>query len=76
MTNTEMLNKVINESGLKLSAIMEQMNINAYETLRAKIENRREFKASEIEKLCEILNLNRDQREAIFFARGAESYSA
>ena len=76
MTNTEMLNKVINDSGLKLSAIMEQMNINAYETLRAKIENRREFKASEIEKLCEILNLNRDQREAIFFARGAESNSA
>lgn len=76
MTNTEMLNKRISDSGLKLSAIMEQMNIKAYETLRAKIENRRDFTASEIEKLSDVLGLDRDQREAIFFAHGVESHSA
>ena len=76
MTNTELLNKVISDSGLKLGAIMEQMDIKAYDTLRAKIENRREFTASEIEKLCKILHLDRDQREAIFFANDVEFYSA
>ena len=76
MTNTGLLNKVISDSGLKLSAIMDQMDIKAYETLRAKIENRREFTASEIEKLCKILHLDRDQREAIFFANDVEYYSA
>lgn len=76
MTNTEMLNQCISDSGLKINAILEKMNIKAYETLRAKIENRREFTASEIEKLCSILGLNMDQREAIFFASDAEYHSA
>ena len=76
MTNTGLLNKLISDSGLKLSAIMEQMDIKAYETLRAKIENRREFTASEIEKLGDILRLDRDQREAVFFAKDVEFYSA
>ena len=76
MTNTALLNKLISDSGLKISAIMEKMDIKAYETLRAKIENRREFTASEIEKLGDILRLDRDQREAVFFAKDVEFYSA
>ena len=76
MVNTGMLNKLIGDSGLKLSAIMEKMNIKAYETLRAKIENRRDFTASEIEKLSAILGLNMEQREEIFFAKDAEYHSA
>jgi len=76
MTNSAKLEEIIRKSGLKRSAIMEQLNITAYETLRAKIENRRDFKVSEIEKLCAVLGLDRDQREAIFFAHNAESHSA
>jgi ferritin-like metal-binding protein YciE len=76
MTNTEMLQRVIDDSGLKRNAILEMMGFKAYSTLREKIENRREFTASEIIKLSEILNLTNDQREAIFFAKVAESYSA
>lgn len=76
MTNTELLKKAINESGIKISAILEKMNIKAYSTLRAKIENKREFTASEIKKLCEILNLNGEQCDAIFFATDAEYHSA
>lgn len=76
MTNTEMLQQAIKESGLKISAILKQTNIKAYSTLRAKIENRSEFTASEITQLCEILNLTNEQREGIFFANDAESYSA
>ena len=76
MTNTKLLQRVIDDSGLKRNAILEMMGFKAYSTLREKIENRREFTASEIIRLCEILNLTNDQREAIFFTKNAESYSA
>ena len=76
MTNTELLKKAIDDSGMKINAILEKMSINSYSTLREKIENKREFKASEIKTLCEILQLDNEQREAIFFANDAESYSA
>ena len=76
MVNSEMLENVIRESGIKRSAILKYTGIKAYSTLRDKINNRTEFMASEIQKLCEILHLDRDQREAIFFANSAELYSA
>ena len=76
MTNTSLLKKAIRKSGLKIRMIMDQLQIKSYSTLRDKIENRREFTASEIMKLCEILNLTAEEREAIFFAYDAESYSA
>ena len=76
MTNTELLQKEIERSGMKINAILRLMNIGSYSTLRAKIENRSEFSASEITRLCEILDLDNDQREAIFFAADAEYHSA
>lgn len=76
MTNSELLKKAIRESGIKRSTIMKLTNIKAYSTLRDKIGNRSEFTASEIQKLCEILHLDNEEREAIFFANDAESYSA
>ena len=72
MTNTALLKKRIRESGLRRAAIMARMGIKSYATLRAKIENESEFTASEINKLCEILALDDDQREAVFFAPVAE----
>ena len=72
MTNTALLEKEVQKSGLLKSAIMRQMDIKSYATLRAKIENDSEFTASEINKLCDILHLDNDQREAIFFAKDAE----
>ncbi len=76
MTNTQLLNKAIEDSGLKIGRILDSMGIKAYATLRDKIENKREFTASEITKLCDILSLDNDQREAIFFAKDAELHSA
>ena len=76
MTNTEELKKAVERSGMKIGAILQSMNIKSYSTLREKIEGKREFTASEIFKLCEILHLDRDQMEEIFFAAGAESHSA
>ena len=76
MTNTALLQQAIDDSGMKINAILSKMNIKAYATLRAKIENEREFTASEMKKLSEILNLSAEQFEAIFFANDAESHSA
>lgn len=72
MTNTALLEQEIKDSGFLKASIMEQMGIKSYATLRAKIENESEFTASEINKLCEILHLDNDRREAIFFANNAE----
>jgi hypothetical protein len=76
MTNTEMLQKAIQDSGMKINAILNKTGIKSYSTLREKVANKREFTASEIMMLCEILNLDGDQREAIFFANNGELHSA
>ncbi len=72
MTNSSMLKEKIQDSGLIKAWILRQLGIKSYATLRAKINNKSNFTASEIDKLCEILNINRSQREAIFFAKSAE----
>ena len=76
MTDTERLKDAIEKSGMKIGAILERMEIKSYSTLRDKIENRQEFKASEIAKLCDILHLDSIQMEEIFFASDAEYHSA
>ena len=72
MTNSSLLEQKIQDSGLRRSWILEQIGIKSYATLRAKIKNESEFTASEIDKLCEILNISKGQRQAIFFAPAAE----
>ena len=76
MTDTDRLNKAIEDSGMKINVILEKMGIKSYATLKAKIENRQEFKASEIAKLCEILHLDADTMNKIFFTVDAEYHSA
>ena len=69
MTNTEMLNEYINASGLKKSYLALRLGIQP-STLTRKINNGQEFKASEIDLLCEILQIGSlKEKEAIFFAR-------
>lgn len=68
MTNTALLNDVIERSGLKRSYIAKTIGLSPY-GLSKKINNETEFKASEINALCEILKIQiPDEREAIFFA--------
>ena len=76
MTDTAKLRKAITDSGLKRSEILKRSGIKAYSTLRDKVDNNREFTASEITKLCDILCLSNEQREAIFFANYGELHSA
>ena len=67
MTDSEALNKVIEHSGLKLTFIARALKLSR-EGFYKKLNNQTEFKASEIVKMQEILNLSNEQRDKIFFA--------
>ena len=67
MTNTPLLESIIDKSGYKRGYIAGRIGISTY-TLSLKVNNRNEFKASEIEALCNILDIDDKDRSAIFFA--------
>lgn len=68
MTNTALLDKYIRDSGLKKSKIAKALGITVF-CLQQKRNNVREFKASEIKKLCELLGIHEGKdKEAIFYA--------
>ena len=68
MTNKDLLEKYIDKSGYKKSFIAKKLGITSYGFL-LKINNKSEFKATEIETLCTLLNISVAERMAIFFAK-------
>lgn len=69
MTDTDLLRERINESGLKLTYIANQLNLSYYGLL-LKIDNKNEFKTSEVKTLCDLLSIkDLEDRERIFFAK-------
>ena len=69
VTNTEMLREAIKKSGLKLEFIAEKLGITRF-SLAKKIENITEFKTSEVQKMCDVLQIEDvNTKEAIFFAK-------
>ena len=75
MTNTDLLLDYIEHSGLKRNYIARMLGITTY-SLAQKIHNIREFKASEIYTLCQVLRITSpDIMEAIFFAKDVDSNS-
>lgn len=66
MTNTKRLRDIIDKSGLKYCFIAKQLGISSY-ALQLKIDNRNEFKVSEVNKLSALLSLSVKERDAIFF---------
>jgi hypothetical protein len=58
----------IEKSGYKISFIAKQLGLTAYGFM-LKVNNKSEFKASEITILCKLLKISAKDREAIFFAR-------
>ena len=66
MTNNNLLLTYIEKSGLKKKAIAKKLGLSAY-GLSLKLQNKREFKASEIQGLSNILGLTAADRENIFF---------
>ena len=68
MTNTVMLEEYIKMSGYKKNFIINALGISRY-GFALKCNNKAEFKASEIETLCNILKISTKDRMAIFFAK-------
>lgn len=69
MTNTKMLQKIIEESGLKINFIADFVGISR-QALWNKINNVSQFNQYEIERLCDILKITSlKTKEAIFFAK-------
>ena len=67
MTNTQLLRDKIEQSGYKLRFIAGKLGIT-YQGFLKKINNESEFKASEIQILYNLLDMDEADREAIFFA--------
>lgn len=65
MINSEMLQREIKESGLKLSFIAEKSGMSLM-SLNRKINGETEFKVSEIIKISEILRLSDELKVQIF----------
>ena len=74
MTDSEALSKAIENSGLKLTFIANKLEISR-EGFYKKLNNQTEFKASEIVKLQDILNLSNKERDKIFFTNKVEKKS-
>lgn len=69
MTNTALLEEKIDKSGYKKSYIAKAIGLKSTFGLSKKIRNENEFKATEINILCDLLNIKTlEEKEAIFFA--------
>ena len=64
--NLEYLNGRIAMSKIPITAIAEKMAISR-QSLYLKMKGEREFKSSEVTKLCEILRLTEEERSLVFF---------
>ena len=63
--NTELLQKKIKDSGLKMGFIAEKLG-RSRQALRGKIKGETEFLPSEVRVLCELLRLTDEERLLIF----------
>lgn len=68
MTNTSLLMQYIEKSGYKMSFIAKQLGLTAY-GFSLKVNNKSEFKASEMTILGKLLKISAKDRDAIFFAK-------
>jgi hypothetical protein len=68
VTNTSLLEEYIEKSGLKKNFIINALGISRY-GFALKCNNKAEFRASEIETLCNLLKIGTKDRMAIFFAK-------
>lgn len=68
MTDSLALRNLIIHRGLKMKYIAEAMGLSQY-GFRLKVDNKREFKTSEVKALCNLLEINSlEEKERIFFA--------
>ena len=65
MVDSKKLKKIIKERGVKYGFLTKQLGIG-YSTLKRKIENKADFKASEILELCQLLDIEKGKTLEIF----------
>lgn len=76
MTDSKALRNLIIKRGLKLKYVAEKLGLSAY-GLQLKIDNKKEFKASEILALCDLLHIESlEEKERIFFAKADDLKSS
>ncbi len=68
MTNTAMLEDYIKKSGYKKAFLASAIGASRY-GFALKCNNKGEFRATEIDTLCKLLNIGVKDRMAIFFAK-------
>lgn len=69
LTNTELLRDIISKKGLKMKYVAEYLGLSPY-GFQLKLENRQEFKTSEVSALCDLLNIKSlKEKEEIFFVK-------
>lgn len=69
MTDTMALKELIARNGLKMKFVAEYLGLSPY-GFQLKVENKQEFKTSEVVALCELLKINSlKEKEQIFFAQ-------
>lgn len=72
MTNTQELLNVIEQSGLKKGYLATCLGITTY-GFQKKVENKSQFKAEEIQILCNVLKITSlREKEKIFFAENVD----
>ncbi len=75
MTNTTELNALIDKLGYKKGWIAKQIGLSAY-GLSLKINNRNQFTAEEIQKMCDLLKITSlKEKDRIFFAKFVDKMS-
>lgn len=67
MTDSDALKKLIKSRGLKLKYVADYLGLTSY-GFALKLNNKQEFKTSEVAALCELLEIKSlKEREALFF---------
>lgn len=70
--NLVYLNGRIKMSRIPITAIAEEMGLSR-QSLYLKMQGERDFKISEVTKLCEILRLTDEEKTLIFFAKEVDN---
>ena len=71
MTNSALFREAVAKAGIKYKFLAKSLGITPY-GLQKKIDNRSEFKASEIYTASEILGLSEHDRNSIFFCKESD----
>lgn len=71
MIDSKKFKYILLKRGVHAKALAELLNISE-NTLSRKINNKNEFKASEIRKVTETLNLSGEEQTSIFFANDVD----